>query len=148
MKLKAAATDGIAQTFVDYIDGGEFANKVYSQVLVNHLSVPPTWGPAEFYVQKSDTTVDRGYGLGCEVRLSGVSVKSERTPAHFERALVALANLYERAIKRFLPQGTTVQLFVSIMLDSPTWFHGKVTTLLEMDPVWVEGATESATMRV
>ena len=148
MKLKAAVTEGITEVFLDHIDGSEFANKVYTQVLIECLSVPRSWGPAEFYVQKTDTTVDRGYGLGCEVRLSGVSVKPERTPEHFERALIALADLYERAIKRFLASGQKVQLFVSIMLDSPTWFHGKVTTLLEMDPVWVEGMTESARMRI
>lgn len=143
MKLKAAITTGAPEAFVKEVDSPEFANRVFQDVLVGHLSVQGEWGPAEFYVQASDHTVARGNGFGCRVKLSGVSVIPERTPDHFENALKVLFSLYAEAIRQTTSDLDRIQLFVSIMLDSPTWFAGKVTTLLEHGPAWVRGKMTS-----
>jgi hypothetical protein len=137
MKLKPAITDGAPEAFINAVDSPEFSNRVFHRVLQQQLGVG-AMGPAEFYVQKADRTVASDHNFwGCEVRLTGVSVKPGRD---FDAALSELVNLYTSEIRENVPRGKKIQLFVVIMLDAIVEHaDGSRSALFESMPVWVHG---------
>jgi hypothetical protein len=153
MKCKAAVNEGIPDVLRRILDGRPepdgshggvgLRERILSEVLKPHLKVDPArWGPAEFYLQHCDEGVSGRDGF-CEVRLSGVSKTDDRAPNDFRHARQALENIYAELIRKYLPSGKRVQLFVSLMLDQPLSDEER-TTLVEGDPIWIEGAAAPA----
>lgn len=151
MKLKAVLFDGTFPTLVRATEG--IRAEVMSQVLIPHLKVPPNFGPAEFYLQRSDSVVKDSNmppdHWMCEVRLTGVSgptINFKRSVADFWNAGKALTNLYRQKIKECVPEGHQVQLFVVIMIDEPIPVNsfGTRSPLIENDPEWVRGEAKFA----
>lgn len=146
MKLKAVLFDETPALLVIALE--KIRPAVMNDVLVPHLKVPSDFGPAEFYVQRSDmvfkdeSVAEKDWM--CEVRLTGVSgpqTNFKRSVADFWNAGKALTELYKRKIKECVPKGQRVQLFVVIMLDEPIRVQGtnELSPLVESTPEWVTG---------
>ena len=146
MKLKAVLFDNTPEALVKALE--TIRPDVMAEVLVPHLKVSPEFGPAEFYVQRSDM-VFKDKTLGekdwmCEVRLTGASgprTNFKRAVGDFWNAGRALTELYKRKVRECVPKGQRVQLFVVLMLDEsiPIDDTGKLSPLIESTPEWVEG---------
>ena len=146
MKLKAVLFDDTPPELVRTLE--KIRPDVMAEVLVPHLKVPSNFGPAEFYVQRSDMVFkDEGVNKRdwmCEVRLTGVSgpqTNFKRSVADFWNAGKALTALYKRKIQECVPKGQRVQLFVVIMIDEPlpTYETRRLSPLIESTPEWVSG---------
>ncbi len=146
MKLKAVLFDDTPLVLVAALE--RIRPDVMGEVLVPHLKVPTDFGPAEFYVQRSDmvfkdeTTAKKDWM--CEVRLTGVSgprTNFKRSVADFWNARNALTGLYKRKIRECVPKGHRIQLFIVIMLDEsiPVDESGRLSPLIESLPEWVSG---------
>ena len=146
MKLKAVLFDNTPSALVAALE--KIRPDVMGEVLVPHLKVPQDFGPAEFYVQRSDmvfkdeTVGERNWM--CEVRLTGVSgpqTNFKRSVADFWNAGKALTALYKRKIQECIPSGQRTQLFVVIMVDEPLPIDAtrKLSPLIEGVPEWVMG---------
>lgn len=145
MKLKADIVNDDLLPRANYIANvlwsKEFAAAVAERVLGPHLKSREL-GPAEFYIQECDLAVSASPAAGIEARLSGISgptVATRRSIDDYPNALRELTTLYRETIGSLLPIGSRCQLFVALMTDTPVEFRGKLTTLLEDDPKWIEG---------
>ena len=116
MKLKAVLFDNTPQALIVALE--KIRPDVMNEVLVTHLKVPVDFGPAEFYVQRSDM-VFKDVAVGerdwmCEVRLTGVSGPQnnfKRAVADFWNAGIALTELYKRKIRECVPKRTSGSAF-------------------------------------
>jgi hypothetical protein len=115
MKLKAVVPDNFPKDLKDELNA--IREEVLKQVIGPYLH-RPTFGPADFYVQKCDEVDGKTHGPMCEVRLSGVSVTPDRTPEDFFKARTGIETIYYEKLKKYLPD-VRIQLMVSIMLDRP-----------------------------
>lgn len=146
MKLKAVLFDNTPSALIAALE--KIRPDIMREVLVPHLKVPTDFGPAEFYVQRSDMVfkdeATQESDWMCEVRLTGASgprTNFKRAVGDFWNAGKALAELYKRKIRECVPKGQRVQLFVVIMLDEPIPVDdtGKLSSLIESTPEWVTG---------
>ncbi|MDO8633378.1 MAG: hypothetical protein Q7K38_02440 [Candidatus Wildermuthbacteria bacterium] len=147
MKVKAAITEGAPEALMQAIDSPATARQIFA-LLARDLRVKQKdLGPATHYMQRSDRTIQAWPGkLGCEMRVSGVSVTPHRAPVDFWNAVDDLHKFLKSLIVRTAPKGTKIQLFVAIMLDSPIRDpQNQMTTLLESTSEWVEGQLSKPT---
>ena len=146
MKLKAVLFDDTPPDLIEALE--KLRPHVMEKVLVPHLKVPGTFGPAEFYIQRSDHVVKDSATAAnlwmCEVRLTGVSgpnVNFGRSVQDFWEAAEALTEVYRREIRSHLPVGHRAQLFVVIMIDEsiPINRSGAKSPLIEVGPEFIDG---------
>jgi hypothetical protein len=150
MKLKAVVHRGTKDGFIpdcpeELVKAlNDLHTCVSERVLLKHLHAVG-FGPAEFYVQECDFAAVGVSKFGfCEVRLTGVSVNDNRAPNDFVRARNELEAIYAELIKRYLPRGQKMQLFVSIMLDASIRFgsNPSSTSIVEGEAKWIDGEKE------
>lgn len=147
MKLKADFVNAHpsvcpdADAIIQALNSRKFAGEVVRRVVGPHLKSPKP-GPAEFYLQECDMAVSLEDAAGVEVRLSGVSgptTATRRSIDDYANALTELVAIYMETIERLLTQGYRIQLFVTLMTDTPVPYKGQMTTLLESEPFWIKG---------
>lgn len=142
MKLKAVVTRTAPQTLIEGTNSSAVADTFRDRVAIAHLRVTPHgFGPATHYVQESDLSIPTSDGaLGVEVTLSKVSTSWRRSGEMFIIALQAVQATYKELIENTCPVGTKVQLFCALALDDKVQVgDGSYKSLIELDPIWVEG---------
>src|SRR3989344_2687085 len=149
MKLKAVFFDDKFPTLISALE--RIRADVMREILIPHLKVAQDFGPAEFYIQRSDSVVKDtntpSTDWMCEVRLTGVSgptINFKRSVANFWEAGKSLTGLYRQKIKSCVPKGHRMQLFVVIMIDEsiPVNSLGTRSPLIKNGPEWVHGEVE------
>lgn len=116
MKLKAVIPDNFPEALVRALNNVRLS--VMERVIGPHLH-RPDFGSAEFYVQKCDEVSGETHAPMCEVRLTGVSLTTDRCHDDFYNARTEIERIYAEILAAHLSPRTEVQLMVSIMLDQP-----------------------------
>jgi|SRR3989338_3627442 len=131
----AKALDELADAFTNMRDETQ-------EILGPHVVGVRNMGPGELFFQQSDRMGLTKSGLGCDVQLSRMSKTPRRSDQSFWDALDAFQALCAKKIQQYLPEGEKMQLLVSFGIDAAVWNRtpgAPNTSLIETDPLWVEG---------
>jgi hypothetical protein len=115
MKLEiTVAKNHTPDVFVNAVQ--ELRQLVMERVIEPCFHVPEKGlGPAEFYVLTPQFAIsDQPF---CAVILSGVSVKSERTPEEFEKARRELLGIFTNMVRQHFPKGAEIQVSAKILAN-------------------------------
>lgn len=100
-------------------------------------------GPAERFVEKPGFSIPIPTDeLGVTFTWSGISVEG-RSRTDFYNVLTATADVICSVVRENVPRGIRIQVVVIVEVDRLTSditdITGKMTTLLESTPIWIEG---------
>lgn len=139
-KVKACSSEGTPWALIRQLNRlqSTFQRYIFGPCFHRH-----NWGPGEGYVQNCDLG-DPSKGHFCVVEVTRVSKLDDRTEEDFDRALRRIQFIYSTLIARYTVVGQRTQLFVGITIDKPL-SEERPTTLLELDPLWVEGTANAWT---
>lgn len=116
MKLKAVVSSNFPASFISALNR---IRGIVMERVIGPILNRPDFGSAEFYVQKCDEVDGETHSPMCEVRLTGVSITTDRCQDDFFKARAELEKIYAEIIETHFGSGMEIQLMVSIMLDQP-----------------------------